>query len=136
MRARMSTAEEETLRGTWPIVYGHRRRHAPDPGVRLAWSLFLGLGLPFALMAVLTSLARVGIYVELFRPLWVPWPPDLLKPFLGAAVFAASLAYLAYRIGHRTGFQRGAGLAKAAARNRVSGVPSLPPPPPDELESL
>lgn len=125
----MATAHAQTTRRTWPIVYGRRTRHAPGGGTGLAWALFLALGLPFALMSVLTVLAHGGIYVDLLRPLWQPWPPDLLKPLLGVAVFAATLAYLAYRSGWRSGFRTAAFARPADAR------PLPPPPPPDDLDA-
>lgn len=136
----------KSVRRSWPIVYGRRRHPAPYPGVRLAWALFLGLGVPFVLMALLTVLARAGFYIDLLRPLWQPWPPDLLKPFVGLAVFAVTLAYLAYRVGLRSGF-RSRSVARAASESgfatdrsgtaetgyarSYAGVP--PPPPPDEI---
>jgi hypothetical protein len=101
-------------------------------------------------MAVLTVLARAGTTVALFRPLWQPWPPDLLKPFLGLAVFAATLAHLAYRVGRRTGFRAGSRAVVGPLLTRMENgtrwnVPTatppmgtgpdarpLPPPPPPE----
>ncbi len=149
----MATTDAKVLRRTWPIVYGRRTEPARGGRVGLAWALFLLLGLPFVLMTVLTVLARAGTYVDLFRPLWQPWPPDLLKPFLGVAVFAATLAYLAYRIGHRSGFRAGAGAGMASVRNSAEvptrgketaaipaevPAPPVPPPPPEDVpaESL
>jgi hypothetical protein len=98
-------------------------------------------------MATLTVLARAGIYVDVFRPLWQPWPPEVLKPFLGLGVFAASLAYLAYRAGHRRGFTAGVGVGLTAIRTsteahaaEVKPTPEPeappPPPPPPPLEGI
>jgi hypothetical protein len=141
----MAATETRRARTIWPIVYENRTRPARGSGVGIAWALFLGLGLPFVLMTILTVLARAGIYVELFRPLWQPWPPDLLKPFLGVGVFAATLAYLAYRVGHRRGLRAGAGVALVAARGGAESrasrtvpadrpeAPPLPPPPPSDV---
>ena len=137
----MAATQTQRAHRTWPIAYGHRRRVSRGIGTGMAWALFLGLGLPFALMAALTTLARTGIYVDLLRPLWQPWPPDLVKPFLGIAVFAATLAFLAYRVGHRSGFRAGIVNRMASARNAASvgdrlspsgtNAPAeLPPPPP------
>lgn len=134
----------KSTRRTWPIAYGRRRERAQEGSLRAAWALFLGLGVPFGLMAVLTVLARAGIFVDLFRPLWQPWPPDVLKPFVGLAGFAGTLAYLAYRAGHRSGYRAGSVAGVAAARNEAEGryqpqeggvpatdppVPAPPPPP-------
>lgn len=134
----------KSARRTWPIVYGRRRHPMPYPGVRLAWGLFLGLGLPFALMSILTVLARTGIYIDLLRPLWQPWPPELLKPFLGLAVFALTLAYLAYRVGLRSGVRSKPAVMSPpesgwtrnpswTANPMRSGRPLPPPPPPDDF---
>ncbi len=117
---------------------------APDATPRFAWGLFIVVGLPFALMGVLTLLAQSGIYVRLFSPLWQPWPPDTYKPFVGLLGFVATLAFLANRIGRRTGFRAGHLAGKAAARNELEAekqeatpvpavveVAPVPPPPPD-----
>ena len=143
----MATTDAKVFRRTWPIVYGRRTEPARGGRVGLAWALFLLLGLPFVLMTVLTVLARAGVYVDIFRPLWQPWPPDLLKPFLGVAVFATTLAYLAYRIGHRAGFRAGTGVGMASVRKSAEvptranetaapaadvQAPPVPPPPPED----
>lgn len=127
-----------------PISFGYRRRRRlpNEHPLRWAWAFLLIVGLPFALMGVLTTIARAGVYVDLFRPLWQPWPPDVLKPFLGFGIFAASLAYLAYCAGKRSGFQSGIGVGIASTRNWVeehtpppapastTPVENPPPPPP------
>ena len=115
----MGATQTRTVHRTWPIVYGHRRHAAPSVDARLAWALFLGLGVPLALMGTLTSLARAGIYFEPFRTLWQPWPPDLVKGFLGIAGFAATLAYLAHRLGWRSGLRAGTAAGLAAAWNEA-----------------
>ncbi len=142
----MATAETRLVHRSWPIVYGHRRNRPQGHGTGVAWALFLLGGVPCILMAALSVLARAGIYVDFLRPLWQPWPPDLLKPFLGIAGFAATLAYLTYRVGHRSGFRRGEGAGYASARIWVEAqaraherattmalpAPPTPPPPPDD----
>lgn len=144
--AAMAVTETRRVRTAWPIVYERPTRAVRGSGVGLAWALFLGLGVPFILMTVLTLLAGAGVYVDLLRPLWQPWPPDLLKPFLGVAVFAATLAYLTYRVGHRRGFRVGAGVRIVASRteperptvpNRPAAIPAAPPlPPPPPVDVL
>lgn len=126
----MATAHAPSTKRIWPIAYGRRTRRASGGGTGLAWAFFLGLGLPFALMSALSVLARAGVYIDLFRPLWQPWPPDLVKPFLGLAVFAATLAYLAYRSGWRSGFRTAAWTRPAA--ERPLALPLPPPPPPED----
>lgn len=138
-------ATETRRRTAWPIVYENRGRTSRGHGTGAAWALFLGLGVPFFLMTILTLLARAGFYVEFLRPLWQPWPPDLWKPVLGVAVFAATLAYLTYRVGHRRGFRVGTGVGLVASRSRTETrtvvnapqrveAPAVPPPPPDILD--
>ncbi len=95
-------------------------------GLRFAWGLFLVIGLPLGFMAALGPLAAAGIYVEPLRPFWRPWPPDLVRSFMGAASFAATLAYLSYRIGQSAGYRRGTAAATAAARNVAEGRISAP----------
>lgn len=140
----MGATQTRTVHRTWPIAYGRPRYPTLRADARLAWALFLGLGVPAALVGALTTLARAGIYVEPFRPLWLPWPPDVLKSVLGFTGFAATLAYLAHRLGWRSGIRAGTAAGIAAARNggdlrrpvpRREGrrVPAkIPPPPPPE----
>ena len=85
----------------------------------LPWLLFLVIGLPLGVMAALSPLASAGIYVDALRPLWRPWPPDPLKPFLGASIFTLTLVYLAYKSGRIRGFHSGKVAATAAFRNLV-----------------
>jgi len=108
--------------------------------LRLPWGLFLLLGVPLGLIAVLGPLTAAHIYVEPLRRFWQPWPPDVAKPLIGIAGFAATLAYLAYRRGILGGFHSGTVAATAAFRNLVEGRKSgpapvketVPPPPPPE----
>jgi hypothetical protein len=110
-------------------------------GLGRAWILFVALGLPAVLMVALTPLTMAGIYLEPLRPLWRPWPPDVLKPFIGIAVFCATLAYLAFRGGRLAGLRSGTRAALAALRN-VLERRSLPavqdpmPPPPSEVVEM
>ncbi len=94
--------------------------------LRVAWALFLAVGLPLGFMAALGPLTAAGIYLEPLRPLWRPWPPDILKPVIGVAGFVATLAYLSYRIGQSAGFRWGTAAATAAARNVAAGRNSAP----------
>ncbi len=108
----------------------------------LAWALFLVIGLPLGVMAALDLLATTGLYVDVLRPFWRPWPSDIVKSFLGIAGFAATLAYLTYRKGREKGFKSGRVAATAIARNVAEGrtlepntspdgtpQPPYPPPP-------
>ena len=72
-------------------------RKAPsEQNLRLAWGLFLLIGVPLGLLAALAPLTAAGIYIEPLRQFWRPWPPDILKPVIGVAGLVATLAYLCY----------------------------------------
>ena len=107
---------------------------AKDRALKVAWGIFLVVGVPLGLMAVLGPLAYVGIYVEPLRQFWRPWPPDPAKAFIGIAGFAATLAYLCYRSGRTTGYRSGNAAGKAVARNlaELAEAPPLVPPAPPE----
>jgi hypothetical protein len=106
----------------------------------LPWVLFLLFGIPFGLMAALIPLSMGGYYVEPLRRFWQPWPSDLVKPFLGAAIFVATLAFLAYRSGRIAGFHSGKVAAAVELRNLAEGRGTgvalvVGPPPPPVLEA-
>lgn len=143
----MAATHVRTSARSWPIVYRRHARSSRSSGTAGAWALFLIVGIPFFLMTVLTTLARTGLYVDLFRPLWAPWPPDALKPFIGLAGFVATLGYLAYRKGHARGFRMGLGVGLSSMRQTIDVRPALPagpaepaalelppPPPPESLD--
>lgn len=117
-------------------------------GLTLGWILFLLVGIPFGFMAALGPLAYAGIYIGPLQGLWQPWPPDVVKPFIGVGIFVATLAYLIFRMGQTDGFHWGTVTATAAARNMALSqgmtsdqvaqamtvtmdppAPALPPPP-------
>jgi hypothetical protein len=83
----------------------------------LGWLLFLGIGIPFGFMAALGPLAYAGIYIAPLAALWQPWPPDVLKPYIGVGIFIGTFAYLIYRMGQDSGFHWGNVTATAALRN-------------------
>lgn len=117
-----------------------RTRLLGGRSTRLPWILFLLFGVPFGLMAALGPLSAAGIFIEPLRPLWRPWPPDPMKPFIGAAIFVATLAFLAYRRGRIAGFHSGTIAASVALRNMAEGrgpgaLQGLIPPPPPALET-
>lgn len=102
----------------------------------LPWVLFLLMGIPLGLMAALVPLGMAGTYIEPLRPLWRPWPSDLVKALIGAAIFCATLAFLAHRSGRLSGFHSGEVATHVALRNLAEGrgaaavQESVPPPPP------
>ncbi len=135
----MAAAGTGRVRGrAWDRITQPKKRRANA----LAWALFLVIGLPLGVMAALDLLATTGLYVDVLRPFWRPWPSDIVKSFLGIAAFAATLAYLTYRRGREKGFKSGSVAATAIARNVAEGrtlepnaspdgtlQPPYPPPP-------
>ena len=102
-------------------------RKAPsEQNLRLAWGLFLLIGVPLGLLAALAPLTAAGIYFEPLRQFWRPWPPDILKPVIGVAGFAATLGYLCYRLGRHAGYRWGTAASVAMARNIAEGRFSAP----------
>ena len=79
-----------------PAGNATERKTPSNRSLRLAWGLFLAIGAPLGLIAVLAPLTAAGIYVEPLRQFWRPWPPDILKPVIGVAGLVATLAYLCY----------------------------------------
>lgn len=141
----MASTPSGSASGNRPASARRRRVRTPEETPWIAWGLFLVLGVPLALMAFLTMAARSGVYVDVLRPLWMPWPPDFLKPLVGVLGFAATLGYLAYRLGSRAGFVSGtvAGIAQgrnwtegryaaSEASSPTPGAETPPPPPPPE----
>ena len=130
----------------WKLPRGPRRNLPKRArALRLAWVLFIFLGLPLGFMAALGPMAYAGIYIEPLRQFWQPWPPDIIKGISGVLGFAATVGYLMYRKGRYTGYRTGAIAERATARNRSEGrvtvqnpvaaeVPmsaTNPPPPPE-----
>src|SRR5256885_2747946 len=79
-----------------PAGNATERKTPSNRSLRLAWGLFLAIGAPLALIAVLQPRSVVRLHIEPLRPFWRPWPPDILKPVIGVAGLVATLAYLCY----------------------------------------
>ena len=132
---------------TWKLPRGPRRNLPKRArALRLAWVLFIFIGVPLGFMAALGPMAYAGIYIEPLRQFWQPWPPDILKGIGGVVGFAVTLGYLTYRKGRYTGYRSGAIAERATSRNRAEGRVSManpaaspeiqspapnPPPPPE-----
>lgn len=122
---------------SWTLPRGPKGKLPPRArALRLAWALFLVVGVPLGFMAALGPLAYAGIYIEPLRQFWQPWPPDIVKGIGGVIGFAVTLGYLTYRKGRYTGYRSGAIAERATARNRLEGrgpvqaaLPEMPPAP-------
>ena len=108
--------------------YARDKKPSMSRGLKAAWALFIVVGLPLGIAAVLGYLAYAGIYVEWFRQFWRPWPSELVKSLLAIAGFAAILGNLFYRSGRERGFRSGKMAGKAAARNAEDALAALPAP--------
>lgn len=121
MRVRMEGIPTQAVPSPTPIVSLPPLKPIRERDLTVAWALFLLLGVPFGIMASLEYLATTGIVIEALRPLWQPWPSEIVKSFLGIGCFAATLAHLAYRLGRSEGYRSGTVAGKAAARNLAEG---------------
>ena len=101
------------------LRYARDKKPSRGRGLKAAWALFIVLGIPLGLLAILGPLAYAGYYFEPLRQFWRPWPPDYLKAIIGIAGFAAVAAHLCYRSGRDHGYRSGKQAGKAAARNAV-----------------
>jgi hypothetical protein len=99
------------------LRYARDKKPSMGRGLKAAWALFIILGIPLGLLAILGPLAYAGYYFEPLRQFWRPWPPDYMKAIIGIAGFAAVAAHLCYRSGRDHGYRSGKVAGKAAARN-------------------
>ncbi len=83
--------------------------------MRLAWALFLLVGLPLGSMALLVALAPAGIVVGPLSPLWTAWPSDAVKEGLGFASLVVTFGFLVVSL-------RGAAAASREAGDRTDGT--------------
>src|SRR2546428_12517477 len=88
----------------WTLPRGPRRNLPKRArALRLAWALFLIVGVPLGFMAALGPLAYAGIYIEPLPQFWQPWPPDILKGIRGGVWGAGGRGSLPYCEGRGTG---------------------------------
>lgn len=72
------------------VIEAHYR-NAARRRIRLSIALFVAVGIPAGLMALLAPLSCMGIYFEPVRPLWNPMFGDLGKFLIGIAGFLVTL---------------------------------------------
>jgi len=125
------------------LRYARDKKPAKGRALRAASAVFVFLGIPLGIMAVLGPLAYAGIYVEPLKQFWRPWPPDYIKGLLAVGGFAGAVALLLYMQGRERGYQRGKAAGKANARNVAEGLGMVavesvaaPAPPPDEAPAV
>src|SRR2546425_6353103 len=100
----------------WKLPRGPKRKLPKRArALRLAWALFLVVGVPLGFMAALGPLAYAGIYIEPLRQFWQPWPPDILKGIGGVIRVAGTLRDPTDRKRRGTGIGSGGGPGRAAS---------------------
>ena len=104
------------------LRYARAKKPAKSRALKAAWTVFIILGIPLGLMAILGPLAYAGYYIEPLKQFWRPWPPDYVKGLLAVAGFAITLGILLYSHGKESGYQRGKTAGKAVARNIAEGL--------------
>src|SRR2546428_9695937 len=96
----------------WTLPRGPRRNLPKRArALRLAWALFLIVGVPLGFMAALGPLAYAGIYIEPLRQFWQPWPSDIVKGIGGGLGVCGALRDPTVPEGRVPGFYPG-GLAE------------------------
>src|SRR6267378_1293555 len=104
------------------LRYARAKKPAKSRALKAAWTVFIILGIPLGLMAILGPLAYAGFYIEPLKQFWRPWPPDYVKGLLAVAGFAITLGILLYSHGRESGYRRGKTAGKAVARNIAEGL--------------
>jgi hypothetical protein len=107
------------------LRYARDKKPSMGRGLKAAWALFIVLGIPLGLVAILGLLASAGYYLEPLRQFWRPWPPDWMKGLMGIAGFAALAAHLSYRSGRDRGYRSGKVAGKAASRNAEEAMANV-----------
>src|SRR3989442_11551873 len=93
----------------WTLPRGPKRKLPKRArALRLAWALFLVVGVPLGFMAALGPLAYAGIYIEPLRQFWQPWPPDILKGIGGGIRVAGAPGHPPHPKGRQDAFPPGA----------------------------
>src|SRR5438132_12064730 len=137
---RMGALQSSRMPSRAWLRYARAKKPAKSRSLRAAWAVFIVLGIPLGLMAILGPLAYAGYYIEPPKQFWRPWPPDYVKGILAVSGFAVTLGILLYRHGKDAAYQRGKSAGQAVARNIAEGLggagieaaPALVPPAPIE----
>src|SRR5437762_4507081 len=94
------------------LRYARAKKPAKSRALKASWAVFIVLGIPLGLMAILGPLTYAGYYVE-------------------------TLGILLYRHGREAGYHHGKTAGKAVARNIAEGLGGAviePAPPPGPVE--
>src|SRR5437870_13570390 len=118
---RMGALQSSRMPSRAWLRYARAKKPAKSRSLRASWAVFILLGIPLGIMAVLGPLAYAGYYIEPLKQFWRPWPPDYVKGLLAVTGFALTLGILLYSHGREAGYQRGKTAGKAVARNIAEG---------------
>jgi len=126
---RMGALQSSRMPSRAWLRYARAKKPAKSRSLKASWAVFIVLGIPLGLMAILGPLAYAGYYIEPLKQFWRPWPPDYVKGILAVSGFAITLGILLYSHGREAGYQHGKTAGKAVAR-KASAAPSSNPHPP------
>ena len=119
---RMGALQSSRMPSRAWLRYARAKKPAKSRSLKASWAVFILLGIPLGLMAILGPLAYAGYYIEPLKQFWRPWPPDYVKGILAVSGFAVTLGILLYSHGREAGYQRGKSAGKAVARNIAEGL--------------
>ena len=119
---RMGALQSSRMPSRAWLRYARAKKPAKSRSLKASWAVFIVLGIPLGLMAILGPLAYAGYYIEPLKQFWRPWPPDYVKGILAVSGFAVTLGILLYSHGREAGYQRGKSAGKAVARNIAEGL--------------
>src|SRR5947208_16662724 len=116
---RMGALQSSRMPSRAWLRYARAKKPAKSRSLKASWAVFIVLGIPLGLMAILGPLAYAGYYIEPLKQFWRPWPPDYVKGILAVSGFAVTLGILLYSHGREAGYHRGKRAGKDEALNLV-----------------
>src|SRR5437016_9704700 len=73
------------------LRYARAKKPAKSRSLKASWAVFIVLGIPLGLMAILGPLAYAGYYIEPLKQFGRPWPPGYVKRIRALIGFAVTL---------------------------------------------
>src|SRR5438034_8449797 len=119
---RMGALQSSRMPSRAWLRYARAKKPAKGRSLKASWAVFIVLGIPLGLMAILGPLAYAGYYIEPLKQFWRPWPPDYVKGILAVSGFAITLGILLYSHGREAAYHHGKTAAKSVARNIADGL--------------